>query len=237
MADAAAQNAATTQNVVPPVALQTKAAAKPKSRVCSSFYLFLPCIYSLEIYKARKEADILPANLAMNEKIRQLREHWECSMSTCHSEVCFVPAEGPHFALSHDLTEKWAAAIVSLSMIYMGTLTHIGYHSFVALSLRPSQPLPTLLHLTQFQLTPSFQNLRFSRPGSITWQKKKARKPRSSTLCFLITLERISLRTFNPHGLHLRLPPEHQPFLPALYHQTIVKDPRWTSPLSASSIL
>jgi len=48
----------------------------------------------------------------MNEKIKRLRERWECSMTTCHSEVCFVPAEGPHFALSHDLTEKWAAAIL-----------------------------------------------------------------------------------------------------------------------------
>lgn len=83
-------------------------------------------IHSPDIYKARKDADILPANFAMNEKIRQLREQWECSMTTCHSEVCFIPAEGPHFALSHDLTEKWAAAIVCLFLIYMSAFTHIG---------------------------------------------------------------------------------------------------------------
>ena len=76
MAEAAAQNAATTTQNAPAsalqVVLQIKATAKPKNRVFSSFYLFLPCIYSLEIYKAQKEADILPANLAVNEKIRQL---------------------------------------------------------------------------------------------------------------------------------------------------------------------
>ena len=30
-------------------------------------------------------------------------------MLTFHSDICFVPAEGPHFVLSHDLIEKWAA--------------------------------------------------------------------------------------------------------------------------------
>ena len=37
---------------------------------------------SSKVCKARKEADILPANVAMNEKIKQLRERWECSMTS-----------------------------------------------------------------------------------------------------------------------------------------------------------
>ena len=101
----------------------------------------------------------------MNEKIKQLQEQWECSMTTFHSDICFVPAERPHFALSHDLIEKWAAAIVHLFRIYISTFTHTGYLSYMASSLQPSQLLPTLPHSTQSQLTPSFQNLQISRPG------------------------------------------------------------------------
>lgn len=62
--------------------------------------------------KARKEADILPGNMAMNGQIRSLREHWQCSLTTCRSDYCFIPAEGPHFALGHEHLEKWAAAIL-----------------------------------------------------------------------------------------------------------------------------
>ena len=42
-----------------------------------------------------------------------LHERWECNVSTCHSDHCFVPAEGPHFPLGHEHFEKWAAAWVS----------------------------------------------------------------------------------------------------------------------------
>lgn len=72
-------------------------------------------------------------------------------MMTCHSEVCFVPAEGPHLALSYDLTEKWAATIIH-SLIIWSKSAYIGYNSFEVLSLLPSIPLPILLHLIQFQL-------------------------------------------------------------------------------------
>jgi hypothetical protein len=107
---AAAQGAPNLQ-VQTPVAPQIKAAVKGKSRV-RFISIFIPSMGSSNVCKVQKEADILPANLVMNEKIKQLRERWECSMTTRHSEFCFIPAEGPHFALSHDLTEKWAAAIV-----------------------------------------------------------------------------------------------------------------------------
>jgi len=50
--------------------------------------------------------------MAMNDEIRSLREHWQCSLTTCRSEYCFIPAEGPHFALGHEHLEKWAAGIL-----------------------------------------------------------------------------------------------------------------------------
>jgi len=50
--------------------------------------------------------------MAMNGQIQSLREHWQCSLTTCQSDYCFIPAEGPHFALGHEHLEKWAAAIV-----------------------------------------------------------------------------------------------------------------------------
>ena len=105
---------------------------------------------SSDICKARKEADILPANVAMNEQIKQLRERWECSMTTCHSEVCFIPAEGPHFALSHDLTEKWAAAIVRSFVTYYMHVHLLGYNSFAVLNSLLSTLLQILLHSTLF---------------------------------------------------------------------------------------
>ncbi|KAG6894151.1 hypothetical protein C0992_007313 [Termitomyces sp. T32_za158] len=60
--------------------------------------------------KAPKESDILPANVALNDRIKQIRDRWECNVSMCHSEHCFVPAVGPHLPLSHEMVEKWAAA-------------------------------------------------------------------------------------------------------------------------------
>ena len=109
--------------------LRRQLLCKPKPqqrlRAGSVQQLFISSIGSPKVCKAQKEADILPANVVMNEKIKQLQERWECSMTTCHSEVCFIPAEGPHFALSYDLTEKWAAAIVCLLVIY---LEHVFLH-------------------------------------------------------------------------------------------------------------
>jgi len=95
---------------------------------------------SSDICKAWKEADILPANVTMNEQIKQLRECWECSMTTCHSEVCLIPAKGPHFALSHDLTEKWAAAIVHSFVTYYMHVHLLGYNSFAVLNSLLSTP-------------------------------------------------------------------------------------------------
>ena len=119
MAVAAAQAAPKLQVQTPVViAPQTKAAAKGKAGFVLSVFNFILSMGSSKVCKAQKEANILPANVSMNEKIKQLQECWECSMTTCHSEVCFIPAEGRHFALSHDLTEKWAAAIVHSFMIY-----------------------------------------------------------------------------------------------------------------------
>ncbi|TFK35642.1 hypothetical protein BDQ12DRAFT_611582, partial [Crucibulum laeve] len=60
--------------------------------------------------KTPKEANILPANVALNNKIKELRTHWFCNVGNCHSEHCYIPAERLHFPLGYDHFEKWAAA-------------------------------------------------------------------------------------------------------------------------------
>lgn len=102
-----------------PARNEARAPAKPKSKVRILCYATHLRFFYLHFRQARKEADILPGNIAMNEQIRQLRERWECNMTTCSSEFCFIPADGPHFALSHDHVEKWAAAIVRQKYIYL----------------------------------------------------------------------------------------------------------------------
>ena len=62
--------------------------------------------------QAPQEKDIPAANIVLNDKILALHTQWECNVSMCHSEHCFIPAEGPHFTLSHTHFEKWGAAIV-----------------------------------------------------------------------------------------------------------------------------
>ncbi|KAF8813468.1 hypothetical protein BYT27DRAFT_7230983 [Phlegmacium glaucopus] len=56
------------------------------------------------------EKDILPGNVAKNDSIKRLRERWLCNFNNCKYKHCFVPADGPHFPLSHDHFNKWAAA-------------------------------------------------------------------------------------------------------------------------------
>ncbi|KAJ7748903.1 hypothetical protein B0H16DRAFT_1552169 [Mycena metata] len=61
----------------------------------------------------RKERDILPGNVALNEKIGLLRDKWRCPTpgGPCGSEHCFVhPTDPEHFPLAHVHMESWAAA-------------------------------------------------------------------------------------------------------------------------------
>ncbi|KAJ7774047.1 hypothetical protein B0H16DRAFT_1510866 [Mycena metata] len=63
--------------------------------------------------KVRKERDILPGNVALNEKIGLLRDKWRCPTpgGPCGSEHCFVhPTDPEHFPLAHAHMESWAAA-------------------------------------------------------------------------------------------------------------------------------
>ncbi|KAJ7903187.1 hypothetical protein B0H13DRAFT_2335251 [Mycena leptocephala] len=63
--------------------------------------------------KVRNARDILPANVALNEKIGELRERWKCLVpgGPCGSEHCFVRQTDPdHFPLSHTHMESWGAA-------------------------------------------------------------------------------------------------------------------------------
>jgi hypothetical protein len=43
----------------------------------------------------------------------------------CHSDHCFIPADGPHFPLSHEHFEKWGAAWVSFISLLCVELTWI----------------------------------------------------------------------------------------------------------------
>lgn len=89
-----------------PVGVEPK--KKPTTKVFSSYMH----IVNANDLQAPREKDIPAANIALNDKILALRTQWECNVSTCQSEHCFIPAEGPHFALSHTHFEKWGAAIV-----------------------------------------------------------------------------------------------------------------------------
>ncbi|KAJ7158158.1 hypothetical protein C8R46DRAFT_1292258 [Mycena filopes] len=65
--------------------------------------------------KVPKARDILPANVALNEKIGELRERWICPTpgGPCGSAHCFFTAMKPeHFPLSHDHFQSWAAAML-----------------------------------------------------------------------------------------------------------------------------
>ncbi|KAJ7155272.1 hypothetical protein C8R46DRAFT_910730 [Mycena filopes] len=62
-----------------------------------------------------KARDILPANVALNEKIGELRERWICPTpgGPCGSAHCFFTTVKPeHFPLSHDHFQSWAAAML-----------------------------------------------------------------------------------------------------------------------------
>ncbi|KAF7342308.1 hypothetical protein MVEN_01819200 [Mycena venus] len=63
--------------------------------------------------KVPKARDILPANVALNAKIGELREKWICPTpgGPCGSAHCFFTETQPeHFPLSHDHFQSWAAA-------------------------------------------------------------------------------------------------------------------------------
>ncbi|KIJ95576.1 hypothetical protein K443DRAFT_108549, partial [Laccaria amethystina LaAM-08-1] len=74
--------------------------------------------------KKKSRACIVPSMLwiiciplPFSSEIPALREQWECNVMSCKSDVCFLPAEGPHSLLGHSHFEKWAAAIVCSILI------------------------------------------------------------------------------------------------------------------------
>ncbi|KAJ7862829.1 hypothetical protein B0H13DRAFT_2354477 [Mycena leptocephala] len=65
--------------------------------------------------KVPKARDILPANVALNERMGELRERWICPTpgGACGSAHCFSsPTEPEHFPLSHAHFESWGAAML-----------------------------------------------------------------------------------------------------------------------------
>ncbi|KAJ7866881.1 hypothetical protein B0H13DRAFT_2352242 [Mycena leptocephala] len=65
--------------------------------------------------KIPKARDILPGNVALNDKISELRERWTCPAAggPCGSAHCFFTPDQPeHFPLGHDHFQSWAAGML-----------------------------------------------------------------------------------------------------------------------------
>ena len=92
---------------------------KPKTKVLSSYMHKDDANY----LQAPQEKDIPAANIVLNDKILALCTQWECNVSTCSSEHCFIPVEGLHFTLSHTHFEKWGAAIVRSLDLFIVLMT------------------------------------------------------------------------------------------------------------------
>ncbi|KAI6004822.1 hypothetical protein EDD15DRAFT_2515468 [Pisolithus albus] len=76
--------------------------------------------------KDSKKSKETTLNKDIEEKIKLLRNHWECSKAACTSGAahCFIHPESPeHFALSHNHLAIWAAAWVT---IHFTTLSQCG---------------------------------------------------------------------------------------------------------------
>ena len=116
-------------------------------------FLFYTHKVDANCLQAPREKDIPAANIALNEKILALRTQWECNVTACHSEHCFIPAEGPHFALSHTHFEKWGAAIVCSPdrfMVSMSTDSIYTLSSYEATTLQRWKSRRTWIYSMQF---------------------------------------------------------------------------------------
>jgi len=144
-------------------------------------------------------ADILPANFAINNKIRTLREQWECNITTCKSDFCFVPADGPHFPLGHGHFEKWAAAMVHAPS--HPTLLSSNVHlcsGFMAMIWPAWKSCQTSCYSIQFHLTQLYQ----SRLNAISKEKPPPPMPAAPVINVVLPNN-----MFNPY--------QHQPLLSA----------------------
>ncbi|KAJ7730669.1 hypothetical protein DFH07DRAFT_992852 [Mycena maculata] len=75
--------------------------------------------------KIPKACDILPANVALNEKIGELRQRWICPTpgGPCGSAHCYFNNINPeHMPLSHDHFQSWGAAMHQLKGITFADL-------------------------------------------------------------------------------------------------------------------
>jgi len=135
--------------------------------------------------------------MAMNGQIRNLREHWQCSSMTCRSDYCFIPAEGPYFALGHEHLEKWAAAIVRYLSL-CDSLHLWRYKSFMGLHMQHLKNLQTSPFSIQFQNMLSFRNWWCFRPALMRLQGRK--RPPSNLPFHLSTLffQQLPAGTCNP---------------------------------------
>ena len=138
-----------------------------------------------------QESDILPANFAINSKIRALREQWECNVTSCKSDFCFIPAEGPHFPLGHGHFEKWAAAIVCFHPNIHIYCSYFIHSSSVATIWPAWKSRRISSFLIQSHLTQPYRSRLCYKLASTRSAKKKLclchKQLRSSTSCYRMT--------------------------------------------------
>ncbi len=61
----------------------------------------------------------LPGNQSKLRNIQQLKERWVCDKGTdsCVGNACYVGPDGKHMALSHEMLDCWASAMVCLKAL------------------------------------------------------------------------------------------------------------------------
>ena len=115
------------------------------------------------------------------------------SVATCRSEFCYVPADGPHFPLSHDHLDKWATAMVSYKPLWL-------VYTFMSLYSSMNMKGPHLLRLNihqifvnliQFRAMPLSLDLCFCKLVWKPWKKRRDRKLQAQLwmLFFLPTMD------------------------------------------------
>ena len=190
-------------------------------------------ISSFMIPQIPRESDIPLGNLAKNENISLLHGWWECNMSKCHSEHCYISADGPHFPLSHDHFDKWASAMVR-AWIYIITWS-LMYTSCINMVV--SRQRPWSIHQISVNSIlslhiPSSPNPRYFRHGWRQWRRKKGlnnHRLRFSILFFptmlMVTLNLLHMILSCPSLLLFM----HRCLWWAWYLEHILKDRKWTS--------
>jgi hypothetical protein len=69
--------------------------------------------------KTKKSSDQLAGNLAKNNNISQIQEHWKCpkKQADCLGTHCYVDENGSHLPLGHERLKNWATSMVRAPLL------------------------------------------------------------------------------------------------------------------------